>query len=117
MQAFSFLVAFAITFSSTFAAPADTASTRQQQVNYAEVAALSQKLADLRNSVLGQIQQVTGDETTSRIAGQFNLGGSIQRLNGAANDISGAIGSMEKILNNVASQYSSDEKANWKNFG
>ena len=115
MQAFSILIAFAITLSSTLAAPTDS-STRQQQINYAEVAALSQQLGNLRNSVLGQIQQVTGDDATSRIAGQLKFGGSVQRLKGAANDISSAIDSIQKTLDNVASQYSSNEKANWNNF-
>ncbi|KAJ6438100.1 MULE transposase domain-containing protein [Purpureocillium lavendulum] len=119
MQISNILSVVAVLAGVACAAPAEAGGRsrggQQQNVNYAEIAQLVQRFGNLRNSVLGQIQQITGDDATTRIAGQFNLGEPIQRLNKAANEINSAIETIQSKLQSAQSEYSSNEGGS-KNF-
>jgi uncharacterized protein YukE len=90
------------------ASAAPTVLSRQVVVDQAAVAALSQKVGDLR-AVVQQIQQVTGDPAASQISSQFNLAAQFDRLNNDGGDINAAIDAIQNGLKSALDQFSSTE--------
>ncbi|OAQ72175.1 hypothetical protein VFPPC_12722 [Pochonia chlamydosporia 170] len=83
---------------------------RQISINQAQVAEFNQRVGDLR-AVLQQIAQVTSDASAGVVAGQFNLGDQINRLNSAGGEINGAIDAIQGRLKDVLGQFSGTEDA------